>query len=427
MPIDKMMLDPMLSTFRNMVEDCRSKNLSGENFDKMCETFARMEQLGQEHSDFNAFNAQLMQENLFGVFSDYYGRTLSESAKASVDEKGYDDATLLTLCLDGLRQSVDALQQGYEDAIAHSASKGERSNAVEVEVLQNPEALIGPIKDLIALGEQQGMTLPDFLRIQIEKGLDKAAEGTIASKNGLLLEQEFAMVNPITPYELEETAEKIETFEQLCSKSPFGVPDWKIWSFLRNDIERKREKDILVFKRITSMWETIIDDLAHWSLSYTSFAPFIEPWRMSANPREAVVKTQNTYPGIIKEKEKLLLKYYGISFMEIFKHPTFLWTVKYNYFDLSQEFVTFLIEKVYPACKPFQHLSAEIIEERGTFHPKGPTKQEREQNPEITMAAERMRDFYDKKFQPGLYDKKYGPIVKSLSIAKPWNLNSFTY
>jgi len=64
MPIDPMMLNAILGAFKNMMDDCKSKNLSGSDFDKMCETYARMEQLGNEHSDMNEFSAQLMNEQL---------------------------------------------------------------------------------------------------------------------------------------------------------------------------------------------------------------------------------------------------------------------------------------------------------------------------------------------------------------------------
>jgi len=35
MPVDKMITDAMLGTFRNMLQECRGKNLSGDDFDAM--------------------------------------------------------------------------------------------------------------------------------------------------------------------------------------------------------------------------------------------------------------------------------------------------------------------------------------------------------------------------------------------------------
>ena len=35
MPVDTMMVDAMLGTFRNMLKDCRDKHLSGEDFSQM--------------------------------------------------------------------------------------------------------------------------------------------------------------------------------------------------------------------------------------------------------------------------------------------------------------------------------------------------------------------------------------------------------
>ena len=41
MPTDKAMSDAMLGTFRNMVKECKDKNLTGEAFDKMFESLRR--------------------------------------------------------------------------------------------------------------------------------------------------------------------------------------------------------------------------------------------------------------------------------------------------------------------------------------------------------------------------------------------------
>ena len=41
MPIDTMMLDPMLGTFRNMLEECKQKGMTGDDFDKNFSLFAQ--------------------------------------------------------------------------------------------------------------------------------------------------------------------------------------------------------------------------------------------------------------------------------------------------------------------------------------------------------------------------------------------------
>lgn len=476
MPLDPMILNSILGTFKNMVEECKQKNLSGEDFDKMCETFARMEQLGQEHDDMNAFNAQIMQENLYGQFSDYYGRALSAQAQAETqsEDGGYDDAKLLKQSVNALKQAIQTIQQRFEEAV--QTAKGDNAkqqqdmaleyaarnldpsliaagggmetikqeadksfnetmektpnafdNSVEVEVMNNPAEIIKPIQDLIDLGEEPGMTLPKFLRLQIERGMDKAMEGAVVARKGLITELEFTEVNPVSPYHLEKAKEKIAKFDELAQKQKFNVPNWKELSLAQDDIDRKFAPDIAKWETIKRWWEDLIWDLSFWSTSYLEYAPYIEPWSMSDDKHKAVKRTQDTTPGIFREREKLFNKYFGISFIEIFKHPTFQWDVKYNYLGYSQEYIEFLIEKIYPECKPFNHLSSELIEQKEYYHQKNKDDQEREGNPESHFPAERMRVFYNSKFGEGRHESKYGPVVKNNSVATPWNYETFKF
>jgi hypothetical protein len=417
MAIDPMMLNPLLDTFRNMVKDCREKNLSGENFDQMCSVLARMEQLGNELSDFNEFNACMAQENLYGKFSDYYGRVLSGAAQAEVQSGSYDDSALLKSTIDALKNAIIALRDGYETAMAEATKHG---NAYEIEVLQNPAPLIQPIEDLIALGEQEGMTLPDFLRIQIERGLDKATEGTVVSRKGMEFEKGYTDANPVSPYHINMIDEKLKAFDKMCADAAFGVPVAKEWNLKRDDIDRKYVSDIERFRKIIALWERMLDDLSHWSLSYTSFAPYIDPWKMAKNPREAVVETQNVHPGVFVNREAMLKKYFNIGFYDIFSHPSFMWQVKYDFISESQEFVEFLALKIYPQCKPFHHLPADLIAERGDFSMFGPKKQDRESNPQMYMIGERMKEFYDNTFGSGRYEQRFGKTERNNSLAAPW-------
>lgn len=220
MPIDPMISDAMLGTFRNMAQECKDRGLSGDDFDKMCETLARMKELVQTHDDKNAFNGQLVQENLFANFSDHYGRALNVQAQeASGGESGdgYDDGALLKHSLNALRNAVKSIRDAKQQAIQESADYdpqkaidqglayaernkeklgldddmykhggGEENvkklaaehlqnelktkpnaydNTAEIEALINDEALTKPIEDIIALGEEEGMTFPRFLRL----------------------------------------------------------------------------------------------------------------------------------------------------------------------------------------------------------------------------------------------------------------------
>ena len=464
MPVDKMILDAMLGTFRTMVEDCKSQNLSGESFDKMCETLNRMEQLGDELNDINAYNAQVMQENLFGEFSGFYTKVLTEQSQSSSgsSDGAYDDAALLNQSINGLKQAVKAIQDRFAEAVETSKSvdvaaqreqgfamaekmgleitdqmkqEAERQhdekmketpnafdNSVEVEVLQNPTETIKPIQEIINLGEQEGMTFPKFLRLQIETGLDKAMEGAIVARKGLETEKEFILAGPVSPYHIFKIEKKIESFDKLASAHKFNVPNWKELSNSNNDIDREFELDIIKFDKISRMWDKLISDLSFWSLSYCSFAPNLMPWSLSKNPQKAVIRSQKITPGIFRERLKLSEKYFGMSFPDILKHESFRWAVENNYISESQEYLEFLIEKILPECKPFNDLSSSLISEKETFF-----KDKKEGNPLSHLPAKKQQIFYDNKFGEGRHESKFGKIEESDSKAAIWDIDTFKY
>lgn len=426
MPVDKMILDSMLDAFRNMYAQCKAQKLQGESMGKMHEILARIEELGMMHDDFNAFNAQISSENLFGRFSEFYTKVFTEQSREhnQTNNADYDDEALLKTCISGLYQAIESIEQAYKSAM--DTSSKERVS-LDVEFLQNPREIVDSIRELIHLGEQPGMTLPDFLRIQIEKGLDKAMEGSVVLRRSLDIEKKFIEVNPPSPYHIFLTDELISAYSKISNTVRFGVPDSKEWQQLRDDIERKYSFNIIRFKKIEDMWGKLLSDLSLWSLSYASFAPYIFPWSNSKDPSEAVKRTQNITPGIFAERLKLFEKYFGIKFHEIFSHETFIWQVKNDFIDYSQEFIEFLIENVYPQCVPLHQLSPEIIEERAEFNENGPLHSNRETNPDSVKPAERTRDFYDNVFGPGSHEKKYGKIIPATSNARPWDISKFKY
>jgi hypothetical protein len=475
MPIDPLFLDGILNTFRNMVEDCRKQNISGEDFDKMCSYLSRMEELGQQHSDMNAFNGQVMQENLYGLFSDHYGRALSAQAMQKQTEGGessFDDAHLLKQCVGALKSAIDRLNESYQQALElasgkHAKENLEKSweyfahtdegkkmnsgtlntmkresekdqqktlkrtpnafdNTVEIEVLQNPEPLIKPIQALIDLGEQPGMTLPRFLREQIERGLDKAAEGSAVIRNTYAGELEIAIAMMVSPHYISQHEKQLVVYDNLAAKAKFNVPMAKELQWAIDDVRREFEPDIIKWDKIREMWEGLLDNLHFWSLSYCSFAPRIQPWSLADDPVEATIFTQNTGNGIFPERLKLWKRYWGSDFIDIFKHETFKWEVMYHHFYYSQVFTEFMIEKIFPQCKPFNHLSKELIKERESFYPYGGNP-ESETNPLLHLRAERFRDYYDGKYGAGRYESKYGPVQHNDSVAQPWNWETFKY
>lgn len=468
MAIDRMMLDPTLDTYRKMLKDLQEQNITGEDMDKMAEIIARMEQLGNELSDINDFFGKVMQEDLFGKFSAHYTKALTSQYQAQNSENGgtYNDVALLKQCVDALKYAVTTIKDSYnktiEDAKNFDAKEHKDKsieyfeettgttvgkffkkqakkdldktlkekpnafdNSIEVAVLHDPELIIKGIQDLIDLGEQEGMTTPKFLRLQIETGLDKAMQGTSTFRKALEFQLDSTLANP-TPWTLKLAEEKLRVFDELAAKNKFNIPNLKELELAHNDIDYIYERDIKIWDEIIERWKDLLGDLDVWSLSHCSFAPSIEPWRMARDPKQATIKTQKTTPGIFKQKEKLLKKYFGLNFMDVFTHPSFEWDVKYNYIEYSQEFTEFLIEKVYPQCVPLNSLNSDIINERASFYPTG-SNPDRETNPHCNMYAKRLRDFYDSKFGKGRYDSKFGVINEINSAAKPWDWDSFKF
>lgn len=469
MPLDPMMRDAVLGTFQKMADDLKSKNLSGENVDKMMQTLDRMKELANIHNDMNAFNGQVMQENLYGKFSDFYGKAMSAQAAASNNTPGGEqtDANYLKQNLDALRATIKRIRDAKEEALKmnrdYDPKKAMREgmdfvernkekfgmtngiemsggievlkkesekdidqtlkekpnafdNAVEIETLINDEGVIKPIEKLIELGEEPGMTYPRYLRLQIEKGLDKAMEGSVVAREGYEYSYEFYKAMSRCPHYIEKAKKKLDLFDELGKKSTYGLPNMDEISFGHRHIDHDFEPSIILWENITNRWERMLWDLYDWSLAHISIAPQIEPWCLAENPPKAVKYTKDTQPGVFRQREKLFKKYYDMEFLDILKHPTFKYYIKNDFMWQSQELFEFLIYKVYPICQPFQILSQELISEREVLF-----TGKREANPDLLKPALRFRAFYDTKFGQGRYDSKYGKMTPVITNAKSWN------
>ena len=470
MPIDPMLTNAIFKPFSDMVEDCKAQNLSGEDFDKMCEMFNRMNELAQTHDDFNAFNGQIMQENLYVKFSNHYGRLFAAKAQQEQEVKGYDDSTLLKQSVDALKNAVielrkskqnaldinstqdvyNSMEQGLEFAQRNQGKFGlsisDRNlkkmkeearkdldhiqkqrpaafdNSAEIQELINNETIIDAIEKVIHLGEQEGMSFPRFLKIQIERGLDRAMEGVTTIRDGYEYLLAWSNAMKIHPYDIKINEEKIAAYDRLASLSDFNLPHIDQLNFEHEKIDYKYKPNVNKWEEVKRRWENMLDDLSQWSLAYTQIAPVIEPWKLSKNPHQAVKETQGITPGIFKQRERLLNKYFDIRFLDIFKHPSFQWQVNSQWISYSQEFVEFLIEKVYPECLPNNKLSKDVIAQRKAFY-----KEKREMNPEDHMPLERVKIYYDSKFGNGRHEAKYGKAERYERNASPWEWNAFKY
>src|SRR5262249_3307803 len=136
------------------------------------------------------FQGQLMQENLMGNFSVAYGEVLADMAKpkGGNDTGGYDDKDLLEqkldpLC-DALTRIYEAVGEQHQEVRKHYAQGSDRLK-VELNMIEKNAQKFTPIKKAIQELVNFGNTcenLPTFLRLQIEKGLDKATEGSVVTK-----------------------------------------------------------------------------------------------------------------------------------------------------------------------------------------------------------------------------------------------------
>lgn len=474
MPVDPMILDSMLNTFRGMAKEIESKGIQGEDVDKMNAALSRMEQLGQELSDINEFNGALMQENLFGTFSDHYGKALSAEAQAGQEENGYDDEVLLKQTLDALRNAVQRIKDGKQEAIAmaesHSQEKAlqdsleymnrnadqygavlnskgfeskskealadakeadqteaaKRSELIqkEMDALFDEKALIQPIEELIQLGEEPGMTLPLFLKIQIEKGMDKAMEGTAVSRSGLEYEVSYARAMMTNPYDVEEKETCLKVFEELASKASFGVPNATELTLAQNKVAWELEPKRKYWNELKDRFFGILDHLDSLIIANSQYFPSYSPYTMMATyeeKKEHAEYIKNCLPGIIKQEEKLLEKYFGKSFLEMFEHDIFKWEVENHHIDYSQAYVEYLKNKVYPEVVPLQFLSSETIAEfENNFHNKNVMS-----NPESYLVQDRIVKMMNAKFGEGYYEQKFGLADYGERNAAPWNLSNF--
>ncbi len=98
MPVDKNFTDPILNTFRYMAKDLTDKKASGPAFDNMMATLATMEQLADQLNDIMSFNAEMVKQNLYNGFSNFFGEAYANLSK-QMSSGGADDASLLAMTL----------------------------------------------------------------------------------------------------------------------------------------------------------------------------------------------------------------------------------------------------------------------------------------------------------------------------------------
>ncbi len=430
MAVDKSILDAITGGYKFYLDDMKSKNITGQYYDEVERLFKRIEELGEECSDMNELYAKMQNENITVKMSDAYTRALTEEGnKKYMPQNGEipDDSQLFKNNLDALRNCITSLRDNF-DNVMEKATESERMRLM---VEGNPEALIKSIEDMIALAEEPGMTYANFLRLQIERGLDKAAQATTRSALESIVESQKALMAP--EIETKMCEEKLEEYDKEASKNKFNIVDVNVWNLISDRIERKYRPDIIKRDKIYDLFHTIIGDLSFWSIAHCPFAPTdVPPWSMMGDIERAkadIEKTKAIYPGIIREYEKLLYRYFGLRLKDIIYDSKFIHTIKSNYIDESQELIEHLLLDVYPQCKPFNTLPNDLIEKRSAMY-----KGNREVNPLRNEPYMRMKRFYNSKFGEGYMEKFMKEIgqekvdvntAKINSSATPWDLETF--
>jgi len=346
MPIEKTYTDAMLGTFRNMLQECRDKNLSGTAFDEMATAMNRMESLALEMDDFGAFSTKLTTEGLYTAFSTAYGTVLAEEGQKKYAPSGaYDDAALL-------QQTVAAYETGLTQLDTHP----------------DKEKLQVPVKAVIGLG-RSGINYPTFLRLLIEKGLDKALEGAVLSREALQKDVEWAEQLLLPIYEKRNGA-VLAKYDEMAVAAAFGVPDTVMFEMERFKIEREFEPAINKDQAIIDRWGKLLQLLHDWVDAYTSFAPYdsryASPEGMAATQRN-IKFYKDCNPGFFKVREDIFNRYFSMGWDDIFIHPSFANERKAKRCLYTDAYVAFL-KQVYIQCKPFVSPTKELITKAEQLH-----------------------------------------------------------
>ena len=428
MAVDKSILDAITGGYKFYLDDMKSKNITGQYYDEVERLFKRIEELGEECSDMNELYAKMQNENITVKMSDAYTRALTEEGnKNYMPQNGEvpDDSQMFKNTVDAMRNCIKALRDNYKNTL----EKATESQRMRIMVENNPEKLIKSIEDMIAVSEEPGMTYANFLRIQIERGLDKAAEG-VTTRSFLedIVECKKAFMVP--EIEIKMWEEKLEEYNKVAANNKFNLVELHEWEFISDRIERKYKPEIVKRERINDMFMQIVGDLADWIMSYCSYPPYeLMPWSVMSHDAAIadLTRIQKVTPGIVKEREKLLFRYFGLRLKDIIKDEYFLNDIKSNMIDDSQEYLEFLLLEVYPQCKPFNDASSELIDKQTSMY-----KGKKEVNPGRKEPYLRMKKYYDSKYGEGYMEKMMkeqglGDADKGEyeSNAAPWNLESF--
>ncbi len=391
MPIDRMFADPMLGTFRTMAAEIRDKRLTGAAVDAMNAELARMERYAAEMSDFNAFSARLMQEGCFQKFSEHYGQALADGARAAAQAPaaaGADpDAGLLAQTL-----------AAYEDA----ARRYPAEVAAGRMKARDAAPLLRAVNAILELG-RSGVTYPVFLRLLVERGLDRALEGTAVVRDALAADVAWAeeLQHPV---ELALRRAVLAAFDELAARAPFGVPDALELELRRQRLEWEYAPALARWKAVHRRWAQLFDLVHDWLDAFTAFAPHDARWASTsaAETQRNLRRTQQVTPFRVAQHERILRETCGLGWDDVFRHETY--AVAWHTVDLalSADKVQQLVA-ARPLCVPGGRPTPALIAAAEDLR----ARRADLRHAELEARAQRMRARYDALHGAGAYARDF--------------------
>jgi hypothetical protein len=280
--------------------------------------------------------------------------------------------------------------------------KAYENSIANLKDVPHSDLIVPVIQQIVDFG-RSGVSYPVFLRVCEEKGWYKAMEGSLVTREGLLSDIKVATIFERS-IELNRADEILAVFDEMATRSAFGVPDATEFSLERTRICWKYAPDIAKRDAIVLRWSKFFELLNDWIDSHCSFAPYDERWAsmkgMAVTLRN-IKRCKECTPGIFKVREKIFNEYFGLTWDDVFTHATYLAELKARRIWYSDESID-LIKAVYPWCKPFSGPPAELINRAETLH-----REKKLKRPDCYKLTEENKQLFINVFGQAEYDKQF--------------------
>ena len=297
-------------------------------------------------NDFGSYSTKLNTEGLFTEFSTAYGTVLAEQGQKKYSSAGsYNDQQLL-----------DQTLSAYENSLAQTDTHPDK------------EKIQASVKAVIELGKS-GVNYPTFLRLLIEKGLDKAMEAVVINRETLEKNIQWAVDLHLPVYE-KRNGTVLEKYDEMASTAAFAVPDSISFEMERFIIESEYQPLINKDQAVIDRWMKLLQMLHDWIDAHTSFAPqdarFASAEGMSATMQN-IKYYKECNPGFFKARENIFNRYFSLTLNDIFGHPSFTNERKAKRCLYTDDFIDFL-KAVYLECKLFAKPDVALVAKAEELH-----------------------------------------------------------